>query len=194
MLPTGEDTKLLAEMSSVTTAGASTGPSESPYSSGPGTRGNAPSQSNWGNSHGVEQPYDPVRPGSPTSLGPGPDATGRGSPEGLRGRRVHGNHQNPVRPGRTRSVSVLHRTSLASQLPGNVDYLDRAEKGDQKPYAADVSAKLGTVSGVFVPTALNVLSILMFLRFGFILGQSGVLGMMGQFTSFLSLPPSCELT
>ncbi|KAH7132065.1 amino acid permease-domain-containing protein [Dendryphion nanum] len=40
--------------------------------------------------------------------------------------------------------------------------------------------KLGTFAGVFVPTTLNVLSILMFLRFGFILGQSGVLGMMGM--------------
>jgi solute carrier family 12 (potassium/chloride transporters), member 9 len=39
--------------------------------------------------------------------------------------------------------------------------------------------KLGTFSGVFVPTSLNVLSILMFLRFGLILGQSGFLGMMG---------------
>ncbi|TID27373.1 cation chloride cotransporter-like protein [Venturia nashicola] len=42
------------------------------------------------------------------------------------------------------------------------------------------SAKLGTFAGVFVPTTLNVLSILMFLRFGFILGQSGVVGMMGM--------------
>ena len=41
-------------------------------------------------------------------------------------------------------------------------------------------SKLGTFSGVFVPTSLNVLSILMFLRFGFILGQSGFLGMMGM--------------
>ncbi|MCJ1470091.1 hypothetical protein MMC07_008736 [Pseudocyphellaria aurata] len=42
------------------------------------------------------------------------------------------------------------------------------------------SDKLGTFSGVFVPTVLNVLSILMFLRFGFILGQSGVIGIMGM--------------
>ncbi|CAB4256692.1 similar to Saccharomyces cerevisiae YBR235W Putative ion transporter, similar to mammalian electroneutral Na(+)-(K+)-C1- cotransporter family [Maudiozyma barnettii] len=35
--------------------------------------------------------------------------------------------------------------------------------------------KLGTYDGVFVPTALNVLSILMFLRFGFILGQLGII-------------------
>ncbi|AGO13131.1 AaceriAFL025Cp [[Ashbya] aceris (nom. inval.)] len=36
--------------------------------------------------------------------------------------------------------------------------------------------KLGTFDGVFIPTTLNVLSILMFLRFGFILGQIGILG------------------
>ncbi|QSZ29414.1 hypothetical protein DSL72_003928 [Monilinia vaccinii-corymbosi] len=40
--------------------------------------------------------------------------------------------------------------------------------------------KLGMFSGVYVPTCLNVLSILMFLRFGFVLGQSGILGMMGM--------------
>jgi potassium/chloride transporter 9 len=40
--------------------------------------------------------------------------------------------------------------------------------------------KMGTFTGVFVPTSLNVLSILMFLRFGFILGQAGVLGMFGM--------------
>lgn len=40
--------------------------------------------------------------------------------------------------------------------------------------------KLGTFAGVFVPVTLNVLSILMFLRFGFILGQTGVIGMMGK--------------
>lgn len=40
--------------------------------------------------------------------------------------------------------------------------------------------KLGTFSGVFVPTTLNVLSVLMFLRFSFILGQGGVLGILGE--------------
>ncbi|GMM35379.1 Vhc1 protein [Saccharomycopsis crataegensis] len=38
------------------------------------------------------------------------------------------------------------------------------------------SPKLDTYSGVFLPTALNVLSILMFLRFGFIVGQLGIIG------------------
>lgn len=41
------------------------------------------------------------------------------------------------------------------------------------------TGKLDTFSGVFVPTTLNVLSILMFIRFGFILGQTGLLGMIG---------------
>jgi potassium/chloride transporter 9 len=51
---------------------------------------------------------------------------------------------------------------------------------DLRTGMAAPSNKLGTFSGVFVPTTLNVLSILMFLRFGFVLGQSGILGMMGK--------------
>lgn len=47
------------------------------------------------------------------------------------------------------------------------------------------TSKLGTFAGVFVPTTLNVLSILMFLRFGFILGQAGVVGMLGQYCARL---------
>ncbi|OKL64697.1 hypothetical protein UA08_00158 [Talaromyces atroroseus] len=57
---------------------------------------------------------------------------------------------------------------------------DRSRRQDVGASMAAQSSKLGTFSGVFVPTSLNVLSILMFLRFGFILGQSGVLGMMGM--------------
>ncbi|KAH6686307.1 solute carrier family 12 member 3 [Plectosphaerella plurivora] len=41
------------------------------------------------------------------------------------------------------------------------------------------SSKLGTTSGVYIPVYLNILSILMFLRFGQILGQVGLLGMLG---------------
>lgn len=40
--------------------------------------------------------------------------------------------------------------------------------------------KLGVVSGVYIPVCLNILSILMFLRFGSILGQIGLLGMLGM--------------
>lgn len=80
---------------------------------------------------------------------------------------------------------VLADDSLTSQMHGH---------GDSKRYSTDAgkprpgafprpvggTSKLGTFAGVFVPTSLNVLSILMFLRFGFILGQSGVFGMMGK--------------
>jgi len=38
------------------------------------------------------------------------------------------------------------------------------------------SNKLGTMAGVTMPTILNVLSILMFVRFGFVLGQMGFMG------------------
>lgn len=59
-----------------------------------------------------------------------------------------------------------------------------AETSTQKtglgPRPVGGHGKLGTFSGVFVPTSLNVLSILMFLRFGFVLGQGGVLGIMGK--------------
>lgn len=40
--------------------------------------------------------------------------------------------------------------------------------------------KLGVVSGVYIPVCLNILSILMFLRFGSILGQIGLLGILGE--------------
>ena len=58
---------------------------------------------------------------------------------------------------------------------------DKRGKNAYKVLPANGSDKLGTFSGVFVPTTLNVLSILMFLRFGFILGQGGVLGIMGEY-------------
>ncbi|KAG6012610.1 hypothetical protein E4U43_007716 [Claviceps pusilla] len=41
------------------------------------------------------------------------------------------------------------------------------------------SSKLGMVSGVYIPVCLNIMSILMFLRFGLILGQVGFVGIIG---------------
>lgn len=41
------------------------------------------------------------------------------------------------------------------------------------------SSKLDTMEGVTLPTILNVLSILMFLRFGFVIGQMGIIGTIG---------------
>lgn len=43
------------------------------------------------------------------------------------------------------------------------------------------SGKLGVANGVYIPVCLNIVSILMFLRFGSILGHIGVLGMLGGF-------------
>lgn len=45
--------------------------------------------------------------------------------------------------------------------------------------ASPATTKLGTTSGVYVPVVLNILSILMFLRFGSILGNIGLLGFLG---------------
>lgn len=47
------------------------------------------------------------------------------------------------------------------------------------PFVEDenVNVKLGTVQGALIPTVLNTLSIIMFLRFGFILSETGILGM-----------------
>lgn len=43
--------------------------------------------------------------------------------------------------------------------------------------------KLGVGSGVFIPVVLNIISILMFLRFGSILGRIGLLGIFGRLFS-----------
>lgn len=73
--------------------------------------------------------------------------------------------------------------SLTGQMLKNAGIKEGNTPGPKvgsMPRPVGGSGKLGTFSGVFVPTTLNVLSILMFLRFGFILGQSGVIGMMAM--------------
>lgn len=51
-----------------------------------------------------------------------------------------------------------------------------AEQAVAAKHSGAAPEKLGTYEGVFLPTTLNVLSILMFLRFGFIIGQAGAMG------------------
>ena len=83
-----------------------------------------------------------------------------------------------------RSVRVSSQTQLHLH---NHHYMSNPVKDEIKGKSrvggqSNSSSKLGTFAGVFVPTSLNVLSILMFLRFGMIIGQSGILGMMGKST------------
>jgi potassium/chloride transporter 9 len=70
-------------------------------------------------------------------------------------------------------TSTLHAPQIKSEKPP-------MPKVGSFPRPVGGTEKLGTFSGVFVPTSLNVLSILMFIRFGFILGQSGVVGMLAM--------------
>ncbi|KAF4120813.1 solute carrier family 12 (potassium/chloride transporters), member 9 [Geosmithia morbida] len=54
------------------------------------------------------------------------------------------------------------------------DVSGQADAADHKK-----GGKLGTLTGVYIPVCLSILSILMFLRFGFILGRVGFLGILG---------------
>ncbi|KAI1942812.1 hypothetical protein LOZ66_001220 [Ophidiomyces ophidiicola] len=120
----------------------------------------------------AELPYQPMRSTSPTSLRA--EAWKSGTTRLCSRRNVSQNGDIPTQ--RTRNVSRVRRASLSSQLPGRLEFLDRKDKTMAQAALVDKPKKLGTFSGVFVPTTLNVLSILMFLRFGFILGQCGILG------------------
>lgn len=88
------------------------------------------------------------------------------------------------RPGPVPNQRDIHTASTqstdANDVFVEVGSDQKKDRGRSHDLRAAPSNKLGTFSGVFVPTTLNVLSILMFLRFGFVLGQSGVLGMMGM--------------
>ncbi|KAF7551951.1 hypothetical protein G7046_g7572 [Stylonectria norvegica] len=76
-------------------------------------------------------------------------------------------------------------------MPHSSDGKDTHARGDggQRPSAAELrnSNKLGTISGVYIPVFLNIMSILMFLRFGLILGQVGFIGIMGLLVTAYSI-------
>lgn len=81
------------------------------------------------------------------------------------------------------NIFYLSRSkSTSSDANGSQRAISKVSKPRPGAFPRPVGGtdKLGTFAGVFVPVTLNVLSILMFLRFGFILGQSGVMGMIGE--------------
>ena len=141
----------------------------------------------------VEAPY-PLQSGAPEHpYHAGADAS-KPSPYGHSptrriSRSLNGGSNSPLLKGgfsSGRPKAVRSYGSLTAHISRNTESKDdNAKTFGPRPVGAmprpvGGQAKLGTFSGVFVPTSLNVLSILMFLRFGFILGQTGFLGMMAM--------------
>ncbi|QLL32684.1 hypothetical protein HG536_0D02060 [Torulaspora globosa] len=92
---------------------------------------------------------------------------------------IPGSHKPPASSSQNETSSLLptKRTSLTYFSYQETPELRKtSSKYDPNNPNKD---KLGTFDGVFVPTSLNVLSILMFLRFGFILGQLGFICTLG---------------
>lgn len=61
-------------------------------------------------------------------------------------------------------------------IPSHGGHLPRTKSLGMISPAEMAPRKLGTWDGVFMPVSLNILGIILFLRFGFILGQAGLLG------------------
>lgn len=137
-----------------------------------------------------EQPARPRELSAPLQFSPPSPSRGYGAVGGWFGRLFGKEHIGDQEAGGQQGghgVTIMRRASLSSHTTRSLDVLDKKEKTGPAPPSDDVSEKLGTFSGVFVPTSLNVLSILMFLRFGFVLGQSGVLAILGEFSMKINL-------
>jgi hypothetical protein len=75
-------------------------------------------------------------------------------------------HSRRLQSGRRLSMTMERNVIEGRKIDGEL-----IPKRGLGPRPVGGFEKLGMFSGVFVPTCLNVLSILMFLRFGFILGK-----------------------
>jgi potassium/chloride transporter 9 len=105
------------------------------------------------------------------------------------GRPLRGSYDGTAERSDVRLRSSSSQTTKKGNIHMHANLSPKKGNGSEKPLFPRIgsgprpvggSEKLGTFSGVFVPTSLNVLSILMFIRWGFILGQGGVVGMMGM--------------
>lgn len=135
----------------------------------------------------MNNPYEPVDDdGSQTDEQPQSTFLQRLFSSGKHGAsQSHSGREGSGGNRKTTGNPVMAEDSLTAQMhahPG--DKRHSVDVGKPRPGAfprpVGGTSKLGTFAGVFVPTTLNVLSILMFLRFGFILGQGGVVGMLGM--------------
>ena len=75
---------------------------------------------------------------------------------------------NPA--GKYVSSSVSHRQPFDQESQGEYSMMKPAES---------IKNSLGTLNGVFIPCSLNIMGIILFLRFGWSVGQAGVLGTIG---------------
>jgi len=146
----------------------------------------APSANTSADSTSPRNPYEPVM--SETTPPPHEHTLTKSLLHIADGRKGYGSTDTKKRSTSRRRrgyFDTVGSDSLTSQIPTNPER--KKANGDVShpkpglgPRPIGGVEKLGMFSGVYVPTCLNVLSILMFLRFGFILGQGGFLGTMGM--------------
>ncbi|GAC94804.1 hypothetical protein PHSY_002377 [Pseudozyma hubeiensis SY62] len=90
----------------------------------------------------------------------GPGEHGHQAQDGKHYRRPARSNSGFLEPGQQSATTHLPRTK-------SLGMIHPAEMAPRK---------LGTWDGVFMPVSLNILGIILFLRFGFVLGQAGLLG------------------
>ena len=80
-----------------------------------------------------------------------------------------------TQPIRVRPAAAFHQPASFTR---SITFHEEEEGSKRQTTKEGGRSKLGTFSGVFVVCTNNVLSILMYLRYGFILGQTGVVGIL----------------
>ncbi|WFD24344.1 hypothetical protein MEQU1_003043 [Malassezia equina] len=110
-------------------------------------------------------------------LGTASPASGHGamSSPSLHRRNSDEDQSVPVSP-QLRAEASRHSGMPDEAIASAVLHGGRARTPGMLPATESGVRKLGTWDGVFMPVTLNVLGIILFLRFGFILGQAGLFG------------------